>query len=91
MSLYNILDSSLTERVPGNCHINEIELSVPLVLEKDIWMMGHNNYTSPCTWYNYVHHNMVDIYSTSVFTAWGWGPSLAGVVAVSAAAWNEPC
>ena len=29
-------------RVPGNCHFIEIEPSVSLVFEKDVWMMGYN-------------------------------------------------
>ena len=30
------------EIVPGDCHLDEVQLSVSLILEKDVWMTGHN-------------------------------------------------
>ena len=30
------------KRVPGDCHLDEIQPSVSLVLEKDVWTTGHN-------------------------------------------------
>ena len=41
--LGQLLGSSFyLERVPCNYHLDEIQSPGPLVLEKDVWMTGHN-------------------------------------------------
>ena len=34
--------SFLLDRIPGNSHLNEIEVPFHLVLEEDVWTTGHN-------------------------------------------------
>ena len=37
-----LLGSSFLDRIPGNHHLNKIEVPVHLALEEDVWTTGHN-------------------------------------------------